>query len=158
MALTIEDGSIVTGANSYITVEGWKTWASDRAITHSHTDAAIEGAIIRAMDYFESLHFVGLKHTEEQPLQWPRDRVFIDNYDVDADEIPKEVTNSMYELTKIELDGDSPIGAQERQVESEQIGDIRVVYKNTASMRKRTPAFNFAVRKIIRGINAVSRS
>ena len=158
MALIIEDGSLVTGANSYITVDGWKAWMDDRNITHTNSDSKIEGAILRAMDYFESLHFKGLKHTETQALQWPRDRVFIDSYDVDSDEIPKEVKNAMYELTKIELDGDLPLNAQERQTESEQIGDIKVVYSNTAMMRKRTPAFNFAVRKLIHGVNFVSRS
>lgn len=156
--LVIEDGSLVTGANSYITADGWDTWATERGISHSHSDEKIEHAILRAMDYFESLHFIGLKHTETQALQWPRDRVFIDHYDVDSDEIPKEVKNAMYELTKIELDGDSPLLAQDRQTESEQIGNIKVVYKNSAMMRKRTPAFNHAVRKLIQGPTFVSRS
>lgn len=158
VTLVIEDGSLVANANSYITVTAWDTWATDRGISHSHSDAKISHAILRAMDYFESLHFKGLKHTETQALQWPRDRVWIDSYDVDSDEIPKEVKNAMYELTKIELDGDLPLNAQERQTESEQIGDIKVVYSNTAMMRKRTPAFNFAVRKLIHGVNFVSRS
>ena len=32
------------------------------------------------MDYIESLSFVGVKHTDLQALQWPRDRVIIDGY------------------------------------------------------------------------------
>ena len=156
--LTIEDGSIVSGANSYITATGWDTWATNRGITHSHNDEKIEKAILRAMDYFESLNFLGLKHTEDQALQWPRDRVMIDSYSVDSDEIPKEVKNAMYELTKIELDGDSPLNSQDRQTVSEKIGDIQVVYQNTSAMKKRTPAFNFAVRKLIHTPTFVSRS
>lgn len=158
VTLIIEDGSLVANANSYITVTAWDNWATDRGITHSHSDAKISHAILRAMDYFESLNFLGLKHTETQALQWPRDRVFVDHYDVDSNEIPKEVKNAMYELTKIELDGDSALNPQERQTESEQIGDIRVTYSSNSMMRKRTPAFNHAVRKIIHGVNSVSRT
>ena len=158
VTLIIEDGSIVSGANSYITVTEWDTWATDRGIQHSHSDAKISHAILRAMDYFESLNFKGLKHTEDQPLQWPRDQVYVDGYSVDSDEIPKEVRGAMYELTKIELDGDSPLNPQDRQTSSEKIGDIQVVYKNTAMMRKRTPAFNVAVAKLITSPTFVSRT
>lgn len=156
--LTVEDGSIVTGANTYITADGWDTWATERGISHSHNDAKIEHAILRAMDYFESLSFVGQKHEDNQPLQWPRDYVYIDGYSVESDEIPKEVKAAMYEATKMELDGDSPIKEQGRATVSEKIGDIQVTYKGNAGMRKTTPAFSHAVRKLIHGRNSVIRA
>lgn len=158
MALVIETGALISGANSYVTVDNFIAWAEARGISFTLDDSLIEQNILRAMDYFESLHFLGLKADENQALQWPRDRVYIDGYAVDSDEIPKEVKSAIYELVKIEFDGDSPISAQDRQTESEQIGDIKVVYSNTAMMRKRTPAFSQAVRKLIHGVNAVSRS
>ena len=40
MALVVEDGSIVTGANTYVTVAEFKAWADDRGITYGD-DAAI---------------------------------------------------------------------------------------------------------------------
>ena len=158
MALIIENGSLVTGANSYITVDGWKSWMDDRNISHTNSDSKIEGAIMRAMDYFESLHFVGEKHEDTQALQWPRDYVYIDGYSIESDEIPKEVKAAMYEATKMELDGDSPIKEQGRATVSEKIGDIQVTYKGNAGMRKTTPAFTHAVRKLIHGRNSVIRA
>ena len=158
MALVIETGSLISGANSYVTVDNFIAWAEARGISFTLDDSLIEQNILRAMDYFESLHFLGIKSDENQALQWPRDRVYIDGYSVESDEIPNEVKNAIYELVKIEFDGDSPIGSQERQTESEQIGDIKVVYSNKAMMRKRTPAFSHAVRKLIHGVNYVSRS
>ena len=158
MALIIENGSLVTGANSYITVDGWKSWMDDRNISHTNSDSKIEGAIMRAMDYFESLHFVGEKHEDTQALQWPRDYVYIDGYSIESDEIPKEVKAAMYEVTKMELDGDSPIKEQGRATVSEKIGDIQVTYKGNAGMRKTTPAFTHAVRKLIHGRNSVIRA
>ena len=158
MALTIEDGSLVSGANSYITAAEWDTWATDRGISHTHSNSRIEEGILRAMDYFESLHFVGQKHEDTQALQWPRDYVYIDGYSIESDEIPKEVKAAMYEATKMELDGNSPIKEQGRATVSEKIGDIQVTYKGNAGMRKTTPAFTHAVRKIIHGRQSVIRA
>jgi hypothetical protein len=158
MALVIETGALISSANSYISVDEFIAWAEARGVSFTLDDSLIEQNILRAMDYFESLHFLGIKADENQALQWPRDRVYIDGYSVDSDEIPEQVKASVYELVKIEFDGDSPISSQDRQTESEQVGDIKVVYSNKAMMRKRTPAFSHAVRKLIHGISQVSRS
>ena len=158
MALTIEDGSLVTGANSYVTAAEWDTWATDRGISHTHSSSKIEEGILRAMDYFESLEFLGQKHEDTQSLQWPRDYVYIDGYSVESDEIPKEVKAAMYEATKMELDGNSPIKEQGRATLSEKIGDIQVTYRGNASMRKITPAFTHSIRKLVQAKNAVYRA
>lgn len=158
MALVIETGALVTGANSYVTVDNFIAWAEARGITFTLDDNLIEQNILRAMDYFESLHFLGLKSDENQALQWPRDQVYIDGYAVESDEIPVQVKNALYELIKIEFDGDSHMDAQDRQVTSEKIGDIQVTYKSNAGMRKRTPAFQHKIRKLVHSPNLVSRS
>jgi len=158
MALTIEDGSLVTGANSYVTAAEWDTWATDRGISHTHSTSRIEEGILRAMDFFESLVFLGQKHEETQALQWPRDYVYIDGYYIEADTIPKEVKAAVYEAIKMELDGNSPIKEQGRATVTETIGDISVSYKSNAGMRKTTPAFTHAVRKLVQPRNAVYRA
>ena len=158
MALVIETGALVTGANSYVTVDNFIAWAEARGITFTLDDSLIEQNILRAMDYFESLHFLGLKSDENQALQWPRDQVYIDGYSVESDEIPVQVKNALYELVKIEFDGDSHMATQDRQVTSEKIGDIQVTYKGNAGMRKRTPAFQHQIRKLVHSPNLVSRS
>jgi hypothetical protein len=158
MALTIEDGSLVTGANSYVTAAEWDTWATDRGLTHTHSTSKIEEGILRAMDYFESLEFLGQKHEDTQSLQWPRDYVYIDGYSVNSDIIPSEVKAAVYEAVKMELDGDSPIKAQGRETQSEKIGDISVTYKSHAGMRKTTPAFTHSIRKLVQAKNAVYRA
>lgn len=157
MALVIENGTGVTGANSYVTAAQWDSWATARGITHSHSDAQIEKYILRAMDYFENLNFIGDKATDEQELQWPRTNVVIDRYAVSATIIPDEVKKAVYEIVKTESDSDSFLAVQERQTTSEKIGDIQVTYKNNASMRKRTPAVSVALKKITFPIDRVSR-
>lgn len=156
MALIVEDGTLVPNANSYISADDFVAWADARGITYP-SYPQIEQKILRAMDYIESLAFVGEKHEETQALQWPRDYVFIDGYSVESDQIPNEVKVAVYEAIKLEVDGDSKMTASERETVSETIGDISVTYRSTAGMRRQTPAMSKALRKIIRNQNGVGR-
>ena len=156
MALIVEDGTLVPNANSYISADDFVSWADARGITYP-SYPQIEQKILRAMDYIESLAFVGEKHEETQALQWPRDYVFIDGYSVESDQIPNEVKVAVYEAIKLEVDGDSKMTASERETVSETIGDISVTYSSTAGMKRQTPAMSKALRKIIRNQNGVGR-
>lgn len=157
MALIVEDGSIVANANSYSSVADFRTWAESRGKTIG-ADATVEAAILRAMDYFESLGFVGYKSTREQRLQWPRNRVIIDGYSVESDEIPDEVLNALYEITLGELEGDSALSATERSTISEKIGEIEIRYSEGESSKRAQPAVRFALRKLTVPTNVVSRA
>ena len=54
MPLIVEDGTIVTDANSLVTVAQARSFASDRGVELSSTDADIEVLAIKAMDYLVS--------------------------------------------------------------------------------------------------------
>ena len=75
--IIVEDGSVVAGANSYVTEAELTTYAADRGITLT---AATDVLLIKAMDYIESLSFIGTKFSEGQSLQWPRSNVYIDGF------------------------------------------------------------------------------
>lgn len=79
--IIVEDGTIVSGANSYASVDDFKTYADLRGVTYG-TDAAIEILLIKAMDVIESKAdlFKGDKQTSAQALQWPRYNVYIDGF------------------------------------------------------------------------------
>ena len=157
MAIVVEDGTLVSGANSYITIAEFKSWADDRGITYG-TDDAISQQLYRAHDYFETLRFRGLKSDENQTMQWPRDQVLIDGYAVESNEIPKEEKLSIYELIKIEIDGDSKMAPSEREVTSEQIDSIKITYKDNAGMKRSTPALERALRKLVLPASEVTRA
>ncbi len=158
MALIIEDGSIVTNANSYITVQEFLDWMIARGYPCEHAESHVEEHILKAMDYIESLNFMGIKYTKEQPLQFPRDRLFIDGYSVEANEIPKELKEALYNATKADHDGDLATQPVERQTVKEKIGDIEVEYKSTSSMRRQTPGLSNALRKLVIPTTMVSRA
>ena len=156
MALVVETGGIVSGANTYVSLADFKAWADARGIAYG-TDETVTQQIFRAMDYVESLNFKGLKHTEEQPLQWPRDMVYIDSYSVNSDEIPPQLKLAVYEAIKIEIDGDSKLSASDRETISETVGDISITYKSSSSMKRETPALTNALRKLVGDVYKVSR-
>jgi hypothetical protein len=158
MALIIEDGSIVTNANSYISAQEFLDWMDARGYQCEHSESHIEEHILKAMDYIESLNFMGIKYTREQPLQFPRDRLFIDGYSVEANEIPKELKEALYNATKADHDGDLATQPVERQTVKEKIGDIEVEYKSNSSMRRQTPGLSNALRKLVIPATMVSRA
>lgn len=148
MALVVEDGSVVAGANTYVTLAEFKAWADDRGITYG-TDAAVTQQIYRAMDYFERLQFIGNKANENQPLQWPRTEALIDGYYADATEIPAPVKLAVYEAIVVEAAGNSELEVQDRRTLKEKIGDIEVQYADNSENRKITPALQYALNKIV---------
>lgn len=155
MTLIIEDGSIVTGANSYITVAEYNTWADARfgagRATAPADDTAAEQLILRAMDYFETKAFKGIKSQESQPLQWPRDGVIVDNYYVDSDEIPKEVKFSIYELAYAEESGNGQFNVVDRKVTREKVDVIEIEYSATSGSRNTVVAASATMRKLLKG-------
>lgn len=161
MSLTIEDGTLVTSADSYITETEYQTWADARFGASRSTapadDAAAEVLILRAMDYFEGLDFIGMKRTEDQDLQWPRTEVYIDRYAVDTNEIPTQVKRALYELTYVEELGDSELAQIDRKTVKEKIDVLEVEYAATSSSKKFSPAVHRALRKLVRAASSVAR-
>ena len=149
MALVIEDGSVVSGANSYVTLAEFKAWADSRDISYNADDNVVEAQILRAMDYFERLFFIGNKANENQPLQWPRTEALIDGYYADATEIPKEVKTALYEATVVEASGYSELEVQSRKTLRERVGDIEVEYAENSENRTITPALQYALNRIV---------
>lgn len=96
MAITVEDGTIVSGANSYVSLDDARTYASVRGVTLSAVDAELEPLLIQAMDFLEDLRdrYKGWKRTKSQPLQWPREDVYIDGWHIENTTIPMELKNA----------------------------------------------------------------
>lgn len=157
MALVIEDGTVVSGANSYVTLNEYRAWANARGITASDSDTVLERYVLRAMDYLEQLIFIGNKANENQPLQWPRTEALIDGYYADATEIPSQVKKALYEAIKVEADGKSELLNQDRRTIREKIGDIEITYADNSENRTITPALTSALKKIVQPATTVMR-
>jgi hypothetical protein len=100
MALIVEDGTIVTGANSYVSVANARTWATLRGQTFTGADSVVEARLVNAMDVLEGYRdrWKGAKTDEDQSLQWPRADVWIDGVEFPDDEIPSELVAAQIQL------------------------------------------------------------
>jgi len=100
MALIVEDGTIVTGANSYVSVTNARAWATARGLTFTGADSVVEARLVNAMDVLEGMRdrWKGTKVEADQPLQWPRQDVVIDGEDWDEVTIPPELIAAQVQL------------------------------------------------------------
>lgn len=111
MALTIETGQIVAGAESYVSAADATTYHTARGNTAwTGTDAVKEAALLKAAAYLDGHYcnrFKGGKYQPlEQSLQWPRIGVLIDGYVLDAYTIPQRLKDAQCELALIALSAD----------------------------------------------------
>jgi hypothetical protein len=156
VAITVEDGSVVTGANSYATVVATKAFAAERGIDLPAVDADIEKLLINAMDYLEGLRseYQGSKTAKTNPLQWPRSGVVVDGFVVDTDEIPTclvqaqmQLACDCYELGDLAPVGDGRVVVKERVEGAVEIGyadhgDSNPQPQLTAAMKLLEPLLN----------------
>lgn len=90
MAIVVETGAGVAGANSYRSLADIRGYALARGVTLSAVDATLEPMVIKAMDFLESFanRFVGAKVDRDQSLSWPRTGAWVDGWEYLADTLP----------------------------------------------------------------------
>ena len=133
MSLIVEDGTIVPGAESYISVADASTYHAARGNTAwaaLATDALREAALRKATDFMRQVYrsrWQGYKVNEDQALDWPRYYVEVEGYAIDSDIVPTEIKNACAELalraSAADLNPDLTQG-----VAREKVGQIEVEY------------------------------
>jgi hypothetical protein len=137
MALIVEDGTIVTGAESYISVADADAYFSARgnaawaALTPTATK---EAALRKATDYMTGrygLRWKGDRVSELQALDWPRSSAYANGFLIDSGSVPVAVQRACAELAvRASSDDLAPdVGAQVKQ---EVVGPISVTYADGA--------------------------
>jgi len=106
MALVVEDGSVVTDANCYVSLADCNEYHFSMGnLNWFAVDEDKEAAMLRAMAWLESQTWKGRKTAYDNPLSWPRaDIVDRDGYTVPEDEVPSPVVKALCEAALIELD------------------------------------------------------
>ena len=133
MALTIEDGSGVAGANSYIDVVAARTYAVARGLTLPAADGDVEALLIKSMDFIEAYRgdFQGLKTAATNSLQWPRTGVTLDGYPLAEDAIPQVLKDAQAQLAVDAQNADLMPAGTGREVVMEQVDVVQVQYAET---------------------------
>lgn len=102
MALTVEDGTGLVGADAYISVANADTYflASANATWAAATDPDKEVAIVKATRYMEKrfgTKWKGLIASSEQALGWPRRYVYDERGTELADQVPVQIARACAE-------------------------------------------------------------
>lgn len=98
--LIIEDGSIVTNANSFTTDAELKDYAQLRGFALPATEPERDTLQLKAIDYlFSQENFMkGRRTSELQTLPYPRRGVTLNKFNLSSDKIPQELKNACLEL------------------------------------------------------------
>ena len=158
MAFVIEDGSIVTGANSYVSLAEANTFHSDRGnASWSGTNSVKEAALIRATDYVEQTYsdkWLGEPVYPHQSLSWPRENV----PNVASDEIPDKLKQAVCVLALEAMTADlNPALARGGLVKREKVDVIEVEYMDGAKSETKRPAIDGMLRGFLSLSSAINR-
>lgn len=139
MALIVEDGSVVAGAESFASVAFADTYHSNRANASwaALSTAVKEASLRKATDYMQQVYRLRWKGTRAgtvQVLDWPRFGVFVEDvayagfpYYVGVNVIPAEVQNACAELA-LKASTAALAPDIEREVVHEKIGPLEAEY------------------------------
>lgn len=138
--LIIEDGSLVSNANSYVTVSEFQDYCSLRGLSFPQSSIECERLLILAMDYLERLHYQGKPVSSSQLLKFPRFNVYIDRVLQSDLVIPQAIRYSQMELASAQSsvsilqDGTNPSD----NVKSEKVGELETSYYENGKNSKFT--------------------
>lgn len=134
MALTVEDGSGVTGAESYISLADADTYLAARGFTAwaSLSEGDKEAALRNATEYMEGRYvWKGERVADGQALSWPRECVYAYGYLVASDEVPGKVSYACAKLA-LKASAGELLPDAGAQVKQETVGPISVTYADGA--------------------------
>lgn len=153
----VEDGSVVSGANSYLSVADADAYHSDRGnAAWTGTNAVKQSALIRATDYIEQKYaerWQGCRADEDQDLSWPRAGIS----GIDDDFIPKELKQAVALLALEALSADlNPNLDQSSAIKREKTDVLETEYFEAAIGTTSRPAISGLLRRYLNGtgINA----
>lgn len=133
MALIVETGTGVAGAQTYVSVTDFRTYATARGITLPVADATVEQLLIKAVDHLELNAYIGEPTTETQGLSWPRTTT--DIYGIETDEgVPAAIVRAQ-ELLAIEAqNGALDIAARQNAYKRTKIDVLYIEYHDAATV------------------------
>lgn len=132
MAFIVEDGTGLNNSTSYITVDEFKDYWTDRNVDYSSkSDTEIQACLIQATQYIDyNYTFIGYKYTYDQALEFPRYNAYDYNGYLVTD-IPKCLKYAVCEAGAINLAGTDLFASSEDGIseKTENVGPVATTYK-----------------------------
>lgn len=139
VTLVVEDGTVVTGANSFVTEDQIVAYALARGVALPYTTDPNKDAVavlgIKAMDYLNALSWRGEPVSTTQTVPWPRKNMRV-TPDVPENVIPVPVIEAQLQLTLLAHGGTVlvPVSLGTGLLIKEKIGPIENIYSEKAGV------------------------
>jgi hypothetical protein len=169
MAIIVEDGTGLAGAESFISLAGASSYHTARgnaAWAALASDAVREQALRKATDYMEQvyrLRWAGSRVTTVQALSWPRIHVPINDFSdgrypayYAQDEVPMMVSNACAELA-LRAASETLLIDETRAVLVEKVGPLEVSYDPHSASAKKYSAIDAMLRPLLTGSAGMPR-
>ncbi|QBZ71753.1 hypothetical protein [Pseudomonas phage KP1] len=100
IAIVVEDGTNVAGANSYQDVAAVRLYAENRGVVLPVSNDEVAAMLIKTIDYLEAQAclYQGKMTYADQSLQWPRTGVILNCDEVPPNVIPKSLISAQAQL------------------------------------------------------------
>jgi hypothetical protein len=161
VALEIEDGTNVAGANSYATREEIIAYSALRGVVVADADASDVFAI-KAMDYIESQEFKGNPTYGvvgvDQGLQFPRDNIAIGSTFLANDEIPVALVQAQCEAAMLVSQGielNVNRAADDQGIKRDKTGPMETEYFAPPAYSPTTPRLDALLAPLIVGFGGL---
>lgn len=131
--LIVEDGTGIADANSYVSLDDYRSYAEQRAVVLPVDDSATEAQLIQAMDYLEIQPWSGMPTYDGQSLSWPRMEVYIGSNEIAEDVIPGKIKFAQMQLAiQVNAGVDlMPTVTSTGIIKSEKVGPLQTDYDTT---------------------------
>ena len=141
MALTIEDGSIVAGADSFASASDLVSYATKYGFTIPADTPSQEALLRRAALTMQNMQWKGTRVHATQPLSWPRYNVRIDWEYLANNYIPARIQYGQLALAcEIYTDDGNPLEQRQGPINREKVDVIEVNYSPLKVTERLLPA------------------
>ncbi len=158
MNLIVEDGSAITNANSYASVDQGDAYHDAQLHSLVWTAASSptkERALAMATRTLDAMAtWQGTRATATQALGWPRESAVYDGLEVSADMVPTPVIQATCELARMLISADVTQDISQNDLSSLNLGKgaLEVAFKSS-SEKKRIPSI---VEELLQGLGTLT--
>lgn len=130
MALIIEDGTVITSANSFATDAEFVAYAALRNITIPSTEAERDVLQLKAVDFIIANEYKlqGSRVNSDQELPFPRYGVSLHGFYLASDKIPSTLKKAQFEAAILSQTIDLLPSSQLQNIETEKLDTLEKSY------------------------------
>ncbi len=137
MTLIVENGTGVTGANSYVSEANHVSFCALYGVTVTTQQATIN--LTKAFDYIETRKgYRGQKVINTQPTIFPRKNLWLDGVLIAENAVPWQAPRAQNELALCIFQGIDPLGVHDSSIASETFGPWSTTYKPGSDNRPKS--------------------